>query len=764
MNNQNKLILTSIRKLKVKILICIFARVKKTSAYLGLILILALTSVFGFQMKNLKFSDNFDAFFPEGDPALAYYLSITEEFGVYNDFLFLALEGDDVFSADFLMRIDSLTMQLAALEECESVISPTNFKRYQLTPFGLNSFNVINPKIGVNKASIKNESPFYGQFFGRNDKSVGLILRHRAFENKQSADEFYNRLVNIIDQNGFTNPIISGKIQAQHDFSIRLKSEISILLGAAIVLIMAMLAIVFRAFRGVIIPMITLLITLIWIFGFFGITGRPIDVLAIMIPPILLVVSMSDVIHLCDKFNECVHKGMKVVDAIKASIKLVGLATLLTSLTTAIGFFSLAVSPIAPIRNFGLYTGIGVVFAFVITFITIPCLLVLLNKPLNKVKTGHEAWHLLLNRLHNFVIGHRKQVILISLTILLFGGLATFKVKKNTFLIVGVDKSDPLMESMIYFDENFDGNKPFEMTYELGASQELFHESTLKDLQAIQDYLESEHGIYHIESPLSLIKTINQSIYGGASSAYQLPKKEDFNRIKRIYDSKQFADLKAKLHSKNGTTLRINGRGRDIGSAVAAIKDKAMFTYFSEELRLRNDQYHLTGTSHLIDKTDNYIVSSIISGLAIAIVAVALLMLIITKSISTMLISIVPNILPLIILSGIMGVLGVDLNIATAVIFSIAFGIAVDDSIHFIIRYQLERKNHNLKKAIEATFLSTGKSIILTSAVLFVGFVVFLFSGFSATFYIGLFVATTLAVALIADLTLLPALLSFKRK
>ncbi|MFT6826795.1 MAG: hydrophobe/amphiphile efflux-3 (HAE3) family protein [Roseivirga sp.] len=745
-------------------MIRIFTNVKKTSAYLGLTLILLFTCAFGFQMKSLKFSDNFDAFFPEGDKALDYYLSLTKEFGVYNDFVFIALEGDDVFSSKFLTKIDSLTKRLESLEKSITVISPTNFKRYQVTPFGINSFNVINPSQGIDETLVKSESQLYGQFFGKNDQSVGIILRHPDFKNKQRADEFYSLLLNTLNKSGFPNPIISGKIQAQHDFSLRLKSEVGLLLGTAILLIMVMLALVFKTLRGVIAPLITLIITLIWIFGFFGLTGRPIDVLAIMIPPILLVVSMSDVIHLCDKFNECVHQGMKVREAIKESIKLVGMATMLTSLTTAIGFFSLAVSPIAPIKNFGLYTGIGVIFAFLVTFTTIPCLLALINKPLNKKTSRRISWSNLLDNIHSWSINHRNPILVISFIVFLLGGMATLKVKKNTFLIVGVDKNDPLMQSMIYFDKNFDGNKPFEMTYELASEHELFSEGTIKKLNAIHNYLEDQYGISHIESPLSLIKTINQSIHGGASSAYELPKTSDYSRIERIYESRQFADLKSKLHSKNGVTLRINGRGKDIGSAAAAVKNEALRSSFSKELNLSDNQYQITGTSHMIDKTDNYITSSIISGLAIAIAAVAFLMLIITRSVKIMLISILPNIIPLIILSGIMGVFGIDLNIATAVIFSIAFGIAVDDSIHFIIRHHLECKHNSNAIAIQRTFLSTGKSIILTTAVLFVGFIVFLFSGFSATYYIGLFVATTLIVALIADLTLLPALLSFKRK
>jgi predicted RND superfamily exporter protein len=739
-------------------------KVKKSKAYLGLFIILLLTCGFGYGISNLKFSDNFDAFFPKGDQDLAYYLNLTEEFGVYNDFLFIGLESDNVYSSEFFTKVDSLTESFERLLKVESVISPTNFKRYQLTPFGVNSFNVVNYSNGIDVDRMKSDPQLYGQFFGKNDKSVGMILRHESFDDKKTADKFYENLVTIIADQGFSTPIISGKIQGQHDFSIRLKQELSLLLGAAIVLILIMLAIVYRTIRGMLIPFVTLVTTLVWMFGFFGLTDRPIDVLAIMIPPILLVVSMSDVIHLCNKFNDCMHKGMDVFTSIKTSIKLVGLATLLTSITTAIGFFSLAISPIAPIKNFGLYTGIGVLFAFFVTFTTIPCLLLILNKPVNNVKPIKDNWSNKLEHLHNWVIKRRRPIILLSLLLLAGGTLATFSINRNTYLIVGVDKQDPLMKTMGYFDDNFDGNKPFEMTYELESQDDLFERSTLQDLDSIQQYLETEYGIAHIKSPLNLIKTINQTIHGGATREYKLPQASDYSRIKRVYDSRQFAEARAILHSKNGVTLRINGRGKDIGSAKAGLKNEKLEKFLSQTLNLKQDQFRLTGTSFLIDKTDDYIVSSIIQGLILAIIAIAFLILLITKSFKTMLISILPNIIPLLILSGLMGVLGVDLNIATAVIFSIAFGIAVDDSIHFIIRYQLEVKNKTVSSAILATYLSTGKSISLTTVVLFVGFTVFLFSGFSATFYIGLFVATTLVLALITDLTLLPALLSYKKK
>ena len=738
--------------------------VNKKQAYTGLLFLLLITAGFAYQIRHLQFNDNFDLFFPEGDEDLEYYIDITEEFGVFNNFLFIALKDSNVYESSFLKKLDKLTETLEELPESTSVISATNYERYQITPFGLNRFNVINPNKDLQKSEIQQNDQLYGQYFGKDDESAGLILRHIAFSNKKEADQFYLDLLDVLDDQGFEDPIISGKIQAQYDFTIRLQGELGLLLGASVLLVVIMLAIVFRTVRGVIIPLITLLTTLIWMFGFFALTGKQIDVLAIMIPPILLVVSMSDVIHLCNKFNDSFNRGVGLIESLKICFKYVGLATLLTSVTTAVGFFSLMVSPISPIKDFGLYTGIGIIFAFLVTFTAIPCLLIILGKGLNPRTSSQSFWTKPLGNSFVWVLRNSKWIVSLSILLLIIGGVGSTYVKRNTFLIVGVAQDDPLMESMQYFDQYYDGNKPFELAIELPAEENLFNEATLSKLEQVHQYLNREYGISHIESPLTIIKAINQAMNGGATSEYKIPSSKDFSRIKRLYNSSQFSEVRSKLHSEDGVTLRLNGRGRDIGSAQAAVKNDEFRQFMREQIGSEVFDYRITGTSYLIDKTDDYIVKSILTGLVLAIAAVALLMLIISKSWKVMLISILPNVLPLIILGGIMGFSGVDLNIATAVIFSIAFGIAVDDSIHFITRYQLEYKQLGNIMAIRRTFLSTGKSIILTTTVLFVGFIVFLFSGFSATYYIGLFVGITFIVALIADLTLLPVLLSIRKK
>lgn len=744
-------------------MIIIFTNVSKKQAYIGLAIIFLVTTFFGSQIRHLSFNDNFDLFFPEGDSDLAYYLKITDEFGVYNNYLLIALKGNDVYKTPFLSKTSRLTEVLSKLPETETVLSPTNYKQYQITPLSVNSFNVIPKGRDLAPAAIKENERIYGQFFGKDDSSVGLVLRHKNFENKKFADAFYLRLIDILKKSGFDDFVVSGKVQAQYDFSIRLKNELGRLLAIAVLLVILMLTLVFRSFRGVAIPLLSLLITLIWMVGFFGLMRKPVDILSIMIPPILLVVSMSDVIHLCNRFNDHLAKGVSVPEAMKKSIRHVGLATLFTSVTTAIGFFSLIVSPVSPIKNFGIYTGIGVVFAFIVIFVTIPCFLVLMNKGLNAKSNRLRTWHLKLNAVFRYIIAHRKSVVALSLLALVLGMAGSYMVKKNTYIFVGVGKEDPLTKAVQYFDKFYDGSRPFEMTFTLKESDFLFTSETLKKLEGVHNYLKTNYGVNHIESPLSVIKSINQALNGGVTTAYKLPDQIAYAKIQRLYNSGQFKEIRSGLQSEDGKVLRINGRMSDIGSKIAREKNKALHSFMSDSLGLEREDYRLTGTSYLIDKTDDYIVSSILKGLVIAIIIVSILIRLITGSWYIMFVAVLVNLLPLVVLGGIMGFLGVDLNIATAVIFSIAFGIAVDDSIHFIVSYQIEARKKVGIAAIKGTYFSTGKSILLTTLILSSGFAVFLFSGFSTTFYIGLFAAITFILAVLADMILLPALLTWKK-
>jgi predicted RND superfamily exporter protein len=733
--------------------------VSRKKGIYGLIVIGVITLLMATQLQHLKFNYDFNTFFPTGDPDLAYYQRITEEFGMHDDFLYLAIFDENIYSKDFLSRINRLTQDLQSWPEIDKVLSITNYERWQVTPFGLNTLPLYSQSSGIDSARVQANDQLIGQYVARDDKSVGIVVRHKFFPLKAEADSFYRKYKTYLEYQGFDRFITSGKVQAQDEFVARLEQDLGFNLGVAMLLVIITLALLFRTARGVWMPLLALVVTTMWNLGLYALVGKQLDVMMVIVPPILLIVSMSDIIHLCNKFNELSRAGTPIQDALRLAFKEVGLATLLTSVTTAIGFITLIILPIQPIRDFGLYTGIGIMLAYIIAFSLIPCLLAIIQKPVNAGLKKNNLWNTMLPPLFIWVMRHKTQIVVTSAIIALMSIYSASLIQENTSILVGVEKDDPMAAPVTFFDEQYDGYKPFELTMELSERTDLFSMEVLQVMSEVEQYLGESHEINHIQSPLTIIKSLNQALKGGASTAYTLPNQRDLGRVKRLFFSSRLSEIRSIVESEDKVTWRINGKGKDIGSALATERNEQLFR-FLDQFESRGLHFRLTGTSYLVDKTNARNVRVILNGLLVAVGVIALFILLITRDLHLMIVSMLPNLLPLFIVGGLMGILGVDLNLSTAIIFSMAFGIAVDDSIHFISRYLLERrKGRQSIYAIKRAFLSTGKSIILTTVVLFAGFAIFLNSGFSATYYIGFFVCTTLIAALLADLILLPVLL-----
>ena len=219
-------------------------------------------------------------------------------------------------------------------------------------------------------------------------------------------------------------------------------------------------------------------------------------------------------------------------------------------------------------------------------------------------------------------------------------------------------------------------------------------------------------------------------------------------------------DLTKTLISSDKKTTRIMGSIGDLGSEIIENKNEQLLSFIESEIDPNIVQVRITGTAHLLDQNMKTLSNSITLGLIIAVIIVSIIMAILYKSLKIVLISIIPNVIPLIMIAGIMGIFGIQFKVTTAIIFTIAFGICVDDTIHFLSKFNLElKKGKSLLYALKRTYLATGKAIVLTSLILCSGFLMLIFSDFSGTFYTGVLITIALFIAVIADLTILPILL-----
>jgi hypothetical protein len=327
-------------------------------------------------------------------------------------------------------------------------------------------------------------------------------------------------------------------------------------------------------------------------------------------------------------------------------------------------------------------------------------------------------------------------------------------------LLEDLKKSEKLRQDFTFFDQYFSGVRPLDIGIEWTENSDTEDPYHFGVLDQIHTFLEEEYGAGAIISPLSVIKELNRSQHGGRNEFYRLPeKKGELKRLTRDYEKILSTGKISNLTSKDGLHIRILGRVGDLGAKHFADKNEKFNSFLEEKGISRRGNITVTGTGTLIDRTNQTLVISLSKGLGAAFLLISILMGLMFRSIRMVIIALVPNLLPLLAVGAVMAASGINLNMSTGIIFTIAFGIAVDDTIHLLSRYKLEMiKGKSSFEAMRNAYLYTGKALIITSIILFGGFVGLCFSSFQSTFFIGLFVTLTLGFALIFDFTLLPPL------
>ncbi|MEM6806916.1 MAG: MMPL family transporter [Bacteroidota bacterium] len=332
-----------------------------------------------------------------------------------------------------------------------------------------------------------------------------------------------------------------------------------------------------------------------------------------------------------------------------------------------------------------------------------------------------------------------------------------------------ISSGDTYSQSLHFLDNKFGGIRPVEIYV---ASNEkdnsLLDFRNMQKLDSLQNYLEQTYKANSIYSILVQVKRLNRVYYQGNPEHFNLPEEPKvYETITQVLDSNFYAMELQNILAKDKRSTLIQAKIQDLGSHEISMRNKDLMAYGEKLFPPDQYEFKLTGKAQILDKSNVLITQHLGYGLLIALGIVALLMGILFRSAGIIALAFIPNLLPLLFIAGLMGILGIGLKMSTAIIFSIAFGIAVDDTIHFLSRLKFEwQKGVCIEEAVQKTYLSTGKAIIITSIILILGFGILLFSGFQATFTSGLFISLALIFAVFADLLLLPVLLlkAYKKK
>lgn len=738
-------------------------------SYLSLALVTVITLLSFFEIKkHIRFDYDFESFFPIDDPDLDVYLKFRKTFEYDNEFILLGIENKKgIFQQDFLEKIETLSDSLKHVKDITSVASPSTLQNTSVTELGPIQFPYIHiddpSRYKSDSATIYRSQELVGSFFAPNGKSVSLFLKTTEGISKAKSDSLLSRIDRLVKAQHFDHVYSASKARGQKTYLERLSGEFVIFFFASFLLVVIFLYISFRSFWGVWVPILVVVISIIWTLALMTVSGKALDIMTVLLPTMMFVVGMSDVVHIVTKYLEELREGtMNRFDALIKTIKDVGFATFITLITTSLGFLSLLNSHIIPIRDFGFYTSIGVFIGFILAFTIVPVVLNVIPMPNLKLESeSSNFWNRRLLQLLSWIFRNTKAIWIGTavLTLLSFFGIS--RINLNNYLIEGLTTHDELRQDFFFFENNFSGVRPFEIRVTpTDTSSTVLGVKELRAMDKLETYLKKNYGVGFILSPLSLVKGVNKAENNGNPDYYVLPK-----------DSADIADITAQLDqfkkhkelkifvTKDGKQGRITGKMHDLGSKIIRERNAGLEQFLASTPEMKVLDVKLTGAAVMLDKNNEYIISNTMQGLLLSILVVGIIIGFIHKSWRMAIIAIVPNLLPIIFIGGLMGMLGIELKSSTSIIFSIAFGIATDDTVHFLGRLKLERlKGKHVAYALKRTYISTGKAVVVTSLILSAGFMTLIFSGFESTFLFGLLVSITLLIAVLTDLLLFPLL------
>ncbi|MEQ8909941.1 MAG: MMPL family transporter [Vicingaceae bacterium] len=749
---------------------------KKYKKWSKLILV-ALFSVLcflGYRASLLEFDYDFEKFFPQEDEDLSFFKSYRETFENDNDFILIGIRREKgLFNQTFLLQLDEFVDSLRGLPHLREVISPLEMKYYEMNPMGLGVmekafFHPEQPtRFQADSMRLANTNQPIAEMVNLKNQSLIILIKNEQLISKKKSDELAHALQDMLDRQSFSEVHVMGKIMGQLEYIEVMKVEFLTFMIISVLVLIIFLIITYRSLWGIIIPLATVLLAVVGSLGFMQLSGKPLNMMTTLLPVIMLVVGMSDVVHMVSKYLEEIRYGKTKVLALKNMIKKVGVATLLTSLTTALGFVTLIGVSMEPIRDFGIFTAVGVLLAFVLSILFIPSIFMHIKKPkIANAKSIQNNWEKGLGRIFVWLCRNRPKVLWAYFFLTIVAVYGAFQIKFDYFLMQDLDQDQPLMEELRYFQKQYGGIRPFEMAVIPQGEYEIDDYEVQKEIEKLTHYLDSVYGVNQMISPTVPIKYMNQAMRNGEKEYYKVPE----NPKRYAYLNRQLQKFEDRqewqqIQSKDGKMGRIFGRMIDPGSRAMLMRNDSLRTFYEQNIEAEVVDYKLTGTPVIIDRSGRYVTQNVVYGLLVAFLLIGLSMGVLFRSVRMGLLSLVPNLFPILLTAGFIGFAGIDLNMSTAIVFTIAFGIAVDDTIHFLSRYRQEMvQGRSRLYGLRRTFISTGKAIIITSIILLGGFGSLIFSDFLSTFYIGLFVSMTLVFAVVTDLTLLPMLLLGNKK
>ena len=754
------------------------SRIILKNRYLILILIAIITTLLVFQMKNMRFSYTEANLLPENHEVNIQYNKFLEIFGEEGNLVLLAVKDSSVFTTDKFNAWNSLAKSFDSLPEVEFTLSIADVKKLKKDTknrkFVLESIYeekiTSQEKVNSIKKELFEKLPFYDNLLY--NKKTGTIQTaiyiDKKIVNTPVRKAFvFDKLIPIINRFEKENNLdvrVSGMPYIRTINAQNIIDEIQLFVLGALLITGIIFFFFFRSYRATFITLLVVTIGVTWAFGFIGLFGYEITVLTALIPPLIIVIGVPNAVFLINKYQQEIKSHGQQAKALQRVISKIGNATLMTNITTASGFATFVFVKSQLLREFGILASINILSIFVLALLIIPIIYSFMEPPKKKHLNHLERRWMenVVDWMEKMVREQRIAIYITTVVIIILGIIGLYQIRVSGSLIEDMPKTKAFFKDIKFFENEFGGIMPLEILVDTKKEKGVMKLSTLKRMDKINEVIESFPELSKPVSIVNLVKYSKQAYYKGKPKYYQLPTSQEQNYIfEYTKNSDGNSNMLNNFVDSTGQFARITTFMKDIGTDKMNVIQERLSQIVKKEFPSERYNVSFTGKALVFLKGTNYLIGNLVFSLSLAILLISLFMAWMFRSFRMILISIIPNMLPLLITAGLMGFFGIPIKPSTILVFSIAFGISVDDTIHFLAKYRQEliASNWKIRKSVYAALRETGVSMFYTSIVLFFGFLVFTVSSFGGTIALGGLVSITLLLAMVSNLLLLPSLL-----
>ena len=742
---------------------------------IGLILT---TYFFTTHWDKIRFTYTEANLLPDTHPENIKYRAFTEKFGEEGNLIVISVKDSTLFTIKKLNAWNNLSNSFKGHSDVSTVISfgdlqklkkDKDSRQFYIEPFIKDSIS-SNEEVENLKYEIFNRTPFYDKFLINSESQAVRTAINLKSEvvNTVQREKFVNEVllprVSTFERDYNIDVRISGMPYVRTKYSETIKKELGKFIFLAIIVTSFIFFFFFRSVRATGISIFTVCIGVMWTLGIVGILEYELTVLTAIIPPLIIVIGMPNCIFLINKYQHELNKhGIKSLSLQKVITK-IGNATLMTNVTTASGFATFISTDSKLLNEFGVVASLSILSIFILCLLIIPIVYSFLPVPDKKhLEHQNKKWITsLLNWMVGVVKNKKIEVYVISVIMLALSIIGIYKIEISGSFIDDMPRNTEFFEDILYYEDEFNGILPLEIYIDSKRKKAITRLSTIKKMKVVEDIISKFPELSRPISLVSLVKYSKQAFYNGNPKYFQVPTAQENSFIlSYAKNSSSEVDLLKNFVDSTGQYTRITTFMKDMKIERMERIEEELNAEIQKVMPSERFEVFLTGKAYLFQKGTYFLVDNLVASLGLAVVLISLFMAYLFRNFRMIIISLIPNLLPLLITAGLMGYIGIPIKPSTILIFSIAFGISVDDTIHFLAKYrqELQENKWQIKKSVYNSVRETGLSMFYTSIVLFFGFSVFIVSNFGGTVALGALVSGTLLLAMLSNLLLLPSLL-----